>query len=220
MSIKINGWPGGHPHQARIDEYQFGNFHPKAASPLFYTKRDGYVSSFNNLYNRYRKKATAKKRDFTLSKEDFYLLTSQPCYYCAAAPSKKADGKVKNSYIYNGLDRLDSTKGYTHSNCIGCCWEHNRMKGTLSFQEFYFRSLAVTLSISSRTAMDIGDMECLELLIKLFPNVEFLKAHRRFLQEDIQRGVPRVGLRFNWLLQPVRARDSSSHTSSSASSQP
>lgn len=94
------------------------------------------------------------------------------------------------------------------------------MKGTLSFQEFYFRSLAVTLSISSRTAMDIGDMECLELLIKLFPNVEFLKAHRRFLQEDIQRGVPRVGLRFNWLLQPVRARDSSSHTSSSASSQP
>jgi hypothetical protein len=204
MSFVLEGWPEGHPHLTRIGGYPFGYFRPRSPNPLLHTKRDGYASSFNQLYNRYKKDAAKKKRDFALTKQEFYEVTSQPCYYCAAPPTKKADSEVKNSYIYNGIDRYDSAKGYSPSNCIGCCWEHNRMKGTLSFMQYYEQSLMVTLSISSRTALDIGDMECLELLIKLFPNVQFLKAHRSALQEDIQRK-PRE-LRFNWLLQPAHSR--------------
>jgi hypothetical protein len=94
-----------------------------------------------------------------------------------------------------------SAKGYTLRNCFGCCWEHNRMKGTLSFQEFYRQSLAVTLSISSRTALDIGDLQCIELLLKLYPHVPFLKEHRLALLEDMRRS-PRKP-RFYWLLQPA-----------------
>jgi hypothetical protein len=128
------------------------------------------------------------------------MLTSQLCYFCAAPPSKKVGGRYKNPYIYNGIDRFDSAKGYIVSNCLGCCWEHNRMKGTFSFQEFYRQSLAVALSISSRTALEIGDLQCMELLIKLYPHVPFLKEHRLALLEDKRRNSRKP--RFNWLLQP------------------
>jgi hypothetical protein len=70
---------------------------------------------------------------------------------------------------------MDSAKGYTFGNIVGCCWKHNDLKGTLSFEEFYRQSLAFVLSVSSRTAVDIGDARCLERLIELFPNVRFLK---------------------------------------------
>jgi hypothetical protein len=184
MPFRIGGWPERHPHLTKVGGYPFGYSQPTSPNPLLDIKGDGYASSFNELYSRYRRKATKKKREFTLTKPDFYLLTSQPCYYCAAPPSRKVAGKYKNPYIFNGIDRYDSAKGYTLRNCFGCCWEHNRMKGTLSFQEFYRQSLVVTLSISSRTALDIGDLQCMELLIKLYPHVPFLKEHRLALLED------------------------------------
>lgn len=43
-------------------------------------------------------------------------MTSQPCYYC---------GDVKN---YNGIDRVDSSKGYILNNCVPCCEICNKMK--------------------------------------------------------------------------------------------
>jgi hypothetical protein len=164
--------------------------------------RDGYASSFNRLYESYKTRAFKEGRKFTLTPSDFHLLTSQPCYYCAAPPSKKVAGKFKNPYIYNGIDRMDSAQGYVLGNVIGCCWKHNDLKGTLSFQAFYEQSLAVVLSVSSRTALDLGDLQCLELLIKLFPQVQFLKEHRLILLEEIRRNPKK--LRWDWRLQPVR----------------
>jgi hypothetical protein len=186
MSLKIDGWPLGHPHLTKIDDYPFGYPRLTSPNPLHGTNRDGYTASFNRLYTRYRRKAAGRVREFTLTKQQFYELTSQPCFYCAAPPSRKADRRVKNPYIYNGIDRYDSAKGYTLNNCFSCCWEHNRMKGILSFEEFYRQSLAVVLSISSRTALDIGDLPCMESLNELFPNVRFLKEHRSALLENLQ----------------------------------
>lgn len=187
MSIKISGWPEGHPHLTKIEDHPFGHSQPTSPNPLGDTKRDGYASSFRRLYRRYKAKAAKKEREFTLTEQEFYELTRQPCFYCAAPPSRKENKKGKNSYVYNGIDRYDSATGYTLRNCFSCCWTHNRMKGRLSFEDFYRQSLAVVLSISSRTALDVGDLQCIELLIKLFPNVRFLNEHRLALTEDIQR---------------------------------
>jgi hypothetical protein len=202
MPIKIIGWPEGHPHLTTIDHYPFGYSQPKSPNPLRDNNRDGYASSFKRLYRSYKTRANNRGREFTLTEQEFYLLTSQPCFYCGAPPSKTGRKTVKNPYVYNGLDRNDCNKGYTLSNCFPCCWKHNDLKGRLSFEEFYRQSLAVVLSVSSKTALDIGDLKCIELLIELFPHVRFLKEHRLALLEDMRRN-PRK-LRFNWLLQPER----------------
>lgn len=88
------------------------------------TCKDGYhneckicgSTSKESRYNIYKKNAKRRKLDFNLSKEDFYVLTSQPCHYC---------GDIKE---YNGIDRIDSTQGYFLKNCVSCCSICNKMK--------------------------------------------------------------------------------------------
>jgi hypothetical protein len=202
MSFTLMGWPEGHPHQTTIEGYPFGYVEPTSPNPLRDKNRDGYASSFNRLYRDYERRAAKKGREFTISPEDFYFFTSQPCILCAAPPSQRRT-KAKNPYIYNGLDRWDSSRGYTIDNIVACCWRHNRIKGTLGYAELYKQCLGIVLSISSKTAVDMGDVECLDLLIKLWPNVQFLKQHRLALLERSEAG-PRAEPRFNWLLRPVQ----------------
>jgi len=202
MSFKIIGWPEGHPHLTKIGGYPFGYVTLPSPNPLLDKNRDGYASSFKRLYRDYKRRATEDGQEFTLTEDDFYEMTSQPCFYCAAPPSPRVSKKGKNLYAYNGLDRTDCSKGYTLDNIRPCCWKHNRLKGMLSPVEFFEDSLAVVLSVCSKTAVDLGDSRCLDMLIELFPNVESLKAHRSALLEQIAKNP--TELRFNWLCQPVR----------------
>jgi hypothetical protein len=39
-------------------------------------------------------------------------------------------------YVYNGIDRLDSSKGYVLENCVPCCSEINWAKRVMSFEDF------------------------------------------------------------------------------------
>lgn len=68
-------------------------------------------------------KSNAKKRNilFELTLEDYSLLIKNNCYYCNGY-----FGKVETQ---TGLDRIDSSKGYTLSNCVSCCTICNRTKG-------------------------------------------------------------------------------------------
>ena len=78
---------------------------------------------------RYRHRALVAGRDFTLSLPEFKRLTQQPCFYCGALPSAVIKSKSDYSgYTYNGLDRIDSSKGYTETNVVPCCTDCNRMK--------------------------------------------------------------------------------------------
>lgn len=88
------------------------------------TQKDGYsgeckqcsYTSKENRYNIYKKNAKKRELIFELSKEDFYNLTSMPCEYC---------GDLED---YNGIDRINSSYGYTVENCVPCCAMCNKMK--------------------------------------------------------------------------------------------
>ena len=71
--------------------------------------------------NIYKKNAKKRNIDFNLTKEDFYFLTQQKCHYC---------GDMKE---YNGIDRIDSNKGYELNNCVPCCEICNKMKLDYSY---------------------------------------------------------------------------------------
>src|SRR5208337_1984318 len=82
-------------------------------------------------------KDSAKKRGYSWDIDDvvFFQLVQLKCWYCGADPSttRKADGW---EYTYNGLDRLDNTKGYSLSNIATCCKICNSAKNTMTVEAF------------------------------------------------------------------------------------
>ena len=58
-----------------------------------------------------------------LSFNQWLTFKHQPCFYC---------GATKNI----GIDRKDSSIGYTLENCVSCCYLCNIMKQTLSIDKF------------------------------------------------------------------------------------
>jgi len=99
----------------------------------------GYgVCSFNHIYLSYEKGAKRRNLEFNLTKEQFRELTNKNCFYCSSPPTNTF--KLKFAYgecIYNGIDRVDNSKGYNIENCVPCCKKCNLAKGTMTQDEFY-----------------------------------------------------------------------------------
>jgi hypothetical protein len=101
-------------------------------------------ASFNLLYSTYKHQARRCERVFELTKEEFRTLTSSPCLYCGAVPSREFWGSsCKTPYICNGVDRQDNEVGYTTANSVSCCKICNWMKRVLTVSDFIEVCLAV-----------------------------------------------------------------------------
>ncbi len=91
----------------------------------------------NDLFRVYRTGAQKRNLAWELTKAQFLELTQRECYLCRALPEKIRQNITKNSpYIYNGIDRVDNTKGYTSKNCRACCEMCNRMKSNWDLDSF------------------------------------------------------------------------------------
>lgn len=95
------------------------------------------IASFNRLYYNYKYAAKRRNIEWSITKIEFRELTKQNCYYCNTSPMQKLNYSGYNSaYIYNGLDRLDNSKGYIIDNVVPCCGLCNWMKKDNSIKEF------------------------------------------------------------------------------------
>lgn len=111
------------------------------------TQKDGYCgeckkcqnTAKENRYNIYKKNAKRRNINFNLSKEEFYNLTSKECYYCGE--------KIKE---YNGIDRIDSVKGYELNNCVSCCEICNKMKSNYNKEEWILHMKKIIKHIEKR----------------------------------------------------------------------
>lgn len=93
-----------------------------------------YPWGFNEVYNSYRKEALKKKLNFDLSKEEFFNLSQQHCYYCDCLPKNR---KVREEdFVYSGIDRIDNKKGYQIDNTVPCCKICNIAKNNLELEVF------------------------------------------------------------------------------------
>lgn len=93
------------------------------------------VSALKMLYRNYNRGAIYRNLSFELSLDEFELLTKKNCFYCGAEPSFIAK-KLKDTYVYNGVDRVDNKKGYTPENTVSCCGTCNKAKATMSKDTF------------------------------------------------------------------------------------
>lgn len=110
-----------------------------------YTRDERYYKAYKNkieAMNKRSNQGTGRKlKEWELSLEDFSTLVHQKCHYCGADPAYKPEFTPKsdpdNKLYANGIDRIDSDKGYTKENCVPCCSTCNRMKLDLSVSDFY-----------------------------------------------------------------------------------
>lgn len=96
-------------------------------------------SFITSLYTSYLGRAKRKKIEMTITLDDFERLTQQNCSYCGLPPSathKTYESQQRKPYVYNGLDRVDNSKGYTLDNVVPCCKHCNKAKNSLNQDEF------------------------------------------------------------------------------------
>ncbi len=99
--------------------------------------RENPLANASYIYNGYKYKSIKRGYDFNITFEDFLDLTQHNCVYCNTPPSNLASRKdTKIDYIYNGIDRLDNTKGYVLDNCVPCCKHCNIAKNSMTESEF------------------------------------------------------------------------------------
>ena len=97
-------------------------------------------NAFNRLYDSYKRRSKIKNFEFDFTKEEFKEITQESCFYCGREPFQKAPPTLNTIchgyYIYNGIDRIDSSKGYTKENSVPCCGQCNISKNNYTEQEF------------------------------------------------------------------------------------
>lgn len=92
-----------------------------------------------DTYSDRKNRAIKQSRTYNLSFEEFYEIAKRNCFYCGSEPSNcnKALTPWAQDFIYNGLDRVDSSRGYEPDNVVACCWKCNYMKRDLSVFDFF-----------------------------------------------------------------------------------
>lgn len=99
-----------------------------------HSKPDEHVY-ITSLMNRYESNARKKGREFSLSREQIYEITTKACHYCRKPPAQVSSSRF-SKFVYNSIDRVDNNKGYTLDNIVPCCDFCNRAKSDFPIEEF------------------------------------------------------------------------------------
>lgn len=93
--------------------------------PDFIKKRKEYLNSPHAKYLRYKNSAKNTGRVFEFTEEKFIeLFWKKPCTYCG------------ESIESVGVDRVDSSLGYTENNSVPCCEDCNRLKMDRNYDDW------------------------------------------------------------------------------------
>jgi len=94
-------------------------------------------SAYRALFSSYKVRAKKRSIIFELTDHQFKNLVTQNCSYCGKEPMQVAKTQRNNGkFLYNGIDRINNTLGYTLENSNPCCKICNRAKDVMSFDDF------------------------------------------------------------------------------------
>jgi hypothetical protein len=101
------------------------------------TARPSGEAARRQIVNSYVGNARSRAIEFNLTYEQVTILFQGNCHYCGSAPSSVRKGRFGyGDYIYNGIDRIDSSLSYNWNNVVSCCWRCNRAKSNSSYEQF------------------------------------------------------------------------------------
>ena len=98
----------------------------------------GYgIGARNTIISCYKKRAKDGGRVWNLTTDQAESIFRGNCHYCGKEPShKSASKKMNGGYVYNGIDRIDNSKGYENGNVVSCCRRCNMAKNDMPYEEF------------------------------------------------------------------------------------
>lgn len=112
-----------------------------------------YFLKFKRHLNR---QASLGKKCDDWTVEQWYEVCSKPCYYCGKTDvgniarmsvhgKKNFSEQEMQEYdlLLNGIDRIDSSIGYTRENSRPCCYRCNVAKSDMKESDFYEMILAI-----------------------------------------------------------------------------
>jgi hypothetical protein len=97
----------------------------------------------NQVYWKYKYQATIRKLEWSLTDDEFKILTSSNCHYCDDPP-KNCCRRI----TYSGIDRKNNSQGYITGNVVSCCKICNHMKGSMSYEDFITSILKMAKHLS------------------------------------------------------------------------
>lgn len=86
-----------------------------------------FTSSTARDYEDYKERALSKEWEFDLTEDEYDEITNKSCYLC---------GKIQINGYCNGIDRIDSNKGYVDGNMKASCKPCNIMKREFEYIDF------------------------------------------------------------------------------------
>lgn len=114
-----------------------GCYHVKRTVEWF---RDKYGdSSINHLFSNSQNSAKRRNIVWKLTREQYVKLILSNCFYCGEKPHKIANAHKKfyfGAVKHNGIDRINSQRGYVIGNVVSCCLYCNFAKNDLSLKNF------------------------------------------------------------------------------------
>lgn len=98
-------------------------------------KKTKYGANFGHIRYAYSNKG----QEYSISDDELFILLTANCSYCGTQPSniqKDVNKLHQESFVYNGIDRIDNNKGYIEGNITTCCKRCNIAKNNMSFEDF------------------------------------------------------------------------------------
>lgn len=109
--------------------------------------KDREIALLKVQYSHLKRRDKSKGFDGTMTLDEFCSLSKSPCKYCGLEYSKEIEDRLNESkkgarlsdhtLKCNGIDRVDSSLGYSKDNSVPCCKYCNIAKNTMSKDEFY-----------------------------------------------------------------------------------
>lgn len=97
--------------------------------------RATFRDAAQKVMSQYRKDASKRGYEWALSEDQFYGLITSPCHYTGFPPSKLIKTQ-EGDFFWNGVDRVDNTRGYVPDNVVPCSDHANWAKCTRKYDDF------------------------------------------------------------------------------------
>lgn len=81
----------------------------------------------NQVYNAFIQRCKRRGMELEFSQEELLEIITKVCFYCSLSSSNYCKRK-HSEFRFNGLDRINNSKGYSKENTVPCCKYCNALR--------------------------------------------------------------------------------------------